>query len=341
MKNIFSVVLFLFLSLMSYSQANKNWTMIHERTASWCSFCGGWGWSFKDQLIDGFKDDNVVFVAVHHSGDLANADAGVFDRNFGGSGQPIFFVDGVDIRATSNNRNVKFEETQLEVEFKKSAEVFAGVNLTSTYNTFNKELNAESEVEFYLDLEGNVNYYIGLYLLEDVMNIQAARTGIQLHKNVLRKSLLPEVFNNPIKSGDVKQGEKYKFSTTLPNLNGSPENFKVLAIIWTKPVDKYLFYNANIIQPEIINTSSTHEALNISFKTYQSESGDVVVNLGDSRVDEGKIIISDISGKILISKDILKNDTSIHNFSPIYTSGIHFVTIQQGSQKKTEKLFLY
>lgn len=341
MRNFIVLFLLALTSYVSVGQSNANWTLIHERTATWCPLCGGWGWTFKDQILNGFENDKVIFMAVHHSGDLMNQDAVTFGNNFGGSGQPIFFVDGVDIRVNNSNRDQKFQETQLEVEFKDFAEVLAGVEIQSTFDIFRNELNVEAEVEYLVNLSDTVNYYLGLYLLEDVMNSQSNRTGLQLHRNVLRKSILPNVFDNEIKIGGVQQGEKYQFQGKLENLSGDPENYKVLAVIWTKPDNKYLFFNANIAVPEIINTSSTQETMNSQFQAYQSESGDVVINLSHPVTEPGVVYMTDVSGKVLITKELTVNGMKDYVLSPAYIPGVHFITIQQGKQQKTEKIFLY
>ena len=100
MKNFFILLLFLIaLQVQSQTVSTKNWTLIHERTASWCPYCGTWGWDMKDRILTEFADEEVIFMAVHHSGDLTNPVAQQFGDNFGGFGQPIFFVDGVNINA--------------------------------------------------------------------------------------------------------------------------------------------------------------------------------------------------------------------------------------------------
>ncbi len=342
MKNLIVFFLITFASYVSFGQAKANWTLIHENTATWCSICGGWGWNFKEQILNEFDNEPVIFMAVHQSttSALSSPDAVTFSNNFGGSGQPRFFVDGVDIRANNSNRDQKLMETQWEVEFKSSLEVLAGVELNSTFDIFTKELSVSAEVEFYTDVEDG-NYYLGLYLVEDVMNIQANRPGVQLHKNVLRQSFLPQVFENEIVKGGATAGSKFSFEGKIENLNSAPENYQVVAIIWSKPPDnRYLLFNANVDKPEVINTSSSKDEKNISFQSYQSESGDVVIRLDDSFSGEGKVSITDVSGKILVTKDI-SSGLSTHVISPIYTSGIHFVTLQQGIKTRTEKIFLY
>lgn len=139
MKNLFLVVLLAVSQLVMGQEVNKqNWTLIHERTATWCPNCGTWGWTLKDRFIDEFKSENVLFIASHHSGDLVNSTATEFGNNFIGSGQPIFYVDGFNINASSSNINTKIEETRLEVQFKKDVSVLAGVGINANLNESTK-----------------------------------------------------------------------------------------------------------------------------------------------------------------------------------------------------------
>lgn len=341
MKNFIFALILLSVSSASFGQARANWTLVHERTATWCPLCGGWGWTFKDQILNEFADDKVIFVAVHHSGDLTNPDAAAFGANFGGSGQPIFFVDGVDIRVNNSNRAQKLEETQLEVEFKDFAEVLAGVEVTSTFDEFKNELNVEAEVEFYTSIPDTVSYYLGLYLLEDVMNAQANRTGLQLHRNVLRQSIMPQVFDNEIKTGSVVEGEKFTFERKLENLTGDPNNYQVLAVIWTKPIDKFIFFNANTDKPEIINTSSTSDVSSQAFSVFQAESGNIVMNFSEPVLEPGIIILTDMAGKVLTSAELQADGSFTRTISAVYKPGIHIVTVQQGTKQSAQKLFLH
>ncbi len=344
MKLFFPTVIFLFISITTiHAQqiSNKNWTLVHERTASWCPFCGTWGWTFKDSVFTKFNQDNVIFTAVHYSGDLINQTATEFDANFGGSGQPIFYVDGVNINVNSGNINQKLSETRLEVDFKASTSVMAGVGIDAFLSSTNNTLTVNAKVEFVNAVEGG-DYYLGLYLLEDVQNIQASRSGIQTHKNVLRRSLLPTTFGNALKSGAISKGTVFNVNTSVSGINTSREKIKVVGIIWNKVNNKYLFFNANQVSVGIPASSSDH-TFEGALKVYQTEGGSLKIDMKDIIMNsDGIINITDVSGKIVASRKVARSEAGntiqvTENFIP----GLHIVTLLSEKQKISRKVLIH
>jgi hypothetical protein len=342
MKHLFLFILLATVQLVNAQEVNKkNWTLVHERTASWCPNCGTWGWNLKNRFIDDFKNENVVFVAAHHSGDLVNSTSTEFGNNFAGGGQPIFYVDGFNINANSSNINTKIEETKLEVQFKKDVTVIAGIGINANINESAKTIKADAKVEFLSDVESG-DYYFGMYLLEDVLNTQASRTGQQLHKNVLRKSFLAKTFDNPLKAGQIKSGTVFNLSGTLDNATAAKENYKVLGVIWTKVNGKYIFFNAFVT--DVKSTSSTENPTigSNEFNVYQAESGNLVVNFDDQTnlSKDAVISVTDISGKLIKVVNINGLHTKSISIEADYQQGMHVVTLTSGTQKTSKKIVL-
>ncbi|MCZ2100599.1 MAG: hypothetical protein LC107_03570 [Chitinophagales bacterium] len=342
MKNLFfilAVILTAQTVSLGQTPSEKSWTLIHERFATWCPYCGTWGWDLKENMLEEFKNDNVIFMSVDYSGDLTNPIAKEFDENFGGVGQPIFYVDGVNIAANASNGATKVAETRLEVDFKKDLPPFAALGLDATLNEETKTIDVKALVKYVQEVESG-DYLLGLYLLEDVWANQASRTGLQLHKNVLVGSFLPNVFNNPIVSGKVNEGTEFNFSASLDNLSGKSTDYKVLGVIWTFN-KKYLFHNGFITDVKL--ASSTKDVDTSNFNAYQDESGNIVVIL-DQDTDITNItemMISDISGTII--KKISKNDinSKVLQISTNYVPGIHIITLNNGGIKTSKKVVLY
>lgn len=320
-------------------EVNKNnWVLIHERTATWCPFCGTWGWDVKQQILSQFANENVIFMAVHHSGDLMNPTSAEFGNNFGGSGQPLFFVDGVNINIASNNIATKLQETQWEIDYKKNETTMAGVGLKATLDQANQSLIVAAEVEFLAEVEAG-DYYFGLYLLEDVLANQANRTGMQLHKNVLRRSLLDNVFNNPLQFGKIDQGTTFTFSTSTSGLTAAKENYRVVGIIWTKANNKYLFFNANMVDVEGVSSSSDVTKVEADFNVFQSESGSIVLNFNhDNFAKNSNIQVADISGKIITSTSYEGRTSQTINAN--FGTGVHVVSINDGKNIVSKKIVL-
>jgi hypothetical protein len=343
MKNLiylFFIVLSGFNQLNAQQASDKNWTLIHERAADWCPFCGTWGWEMKTKILEKFKNENVIFMAVHHSGGLNNPDATTFGDNFGGIGQPLFFVDGVNINANSNNINTKIEETLLEVDFKKSVQTLAGVGVEAYLSKVNNELTVNASVEFFTDIEGG-DYYLGLYLVEDVLNSQASRQGLQLHESVLRRSLLPSTFGQSLQKAPINKGKVFTTSVTVPGIQSDRDKVKVIAVLWNYVNNKYLFFNANEVTvgiPASITKNSTKD--DNDFFAYQSESGNIVVKINNENFKSGRLSISDVSGRILFTQLLNENQTQPLTIQKSFSNGMHIVTLSDGNLKISKKLIL-
>jgi len=345
MKHLFIIIGIVFLS-QSYSVAQevseKNWTLIHERFATWCPYCGTWGWDFKNQVLNEFKDDNVIFMALDYSGELTNSVAKEFDANFTGAGQPIFYVDGVNINVSSSNGTTKLIETRSEVDFKKNVLPYACVGIDARLDETSQSVTANAIVKFVQEVEGG-DYYFGMYLLEDVNHSQASQQGTPLHKNVLVNNFLPNVFNNHLIYGKVDQGTEFKLSGTVGNVKAAKDKYHVLGVIWTKNNNKFLFHNAFI--SEVKSTTATSDVNNVNFTAYQAESGKIIVSLDKNFQlnPSSELILSDLSGKVIYQLSGSNLTTGKVQIDTRYTPGLHIVTLKNGSNQTTssKKIMLF
>ncbi len=347
LKSMMGVAAFVCVMLPVHAQeiSKKNWTLIHERTADWCPFCGSWGWDMKNQILTKFGNQNVIFVAVHHSGGLTNPAADTLSDNFGGIGQPLFFVDGVNINANSGNISTKLEETQLEVDFKNSVSVLAGVGVEAKLSETNKTLEANAKVEFLEGVEDG-DYYLGLYMLEDVMNAQAGRTGLQLHKNVLRQSLFGNTFGKALKKGAIAKGTKFEVAASIQNVQAKRKDTKVLAVLWNKTsTGKYIFFNAFITTPETpssVSDASVNQEPNLT--VFQNENQNIVVSahLLESGDTEAEVMLTDLSGKTLDAKQVFASAGQPLEciLTKPLNSGLFIVSVRSKSKFASKKIYV-
>lgn len=347
MKNVSTLlvlVLMISTSAMAQEVNKKQWTLIHERTADWCPFCGSWGWDFKTNILNEFQNDEVLFMAVHHSGGLQNSTAIAIGNNFTGAGQPIFYADGTNLNLSNSNGAQTLEDAKLIVEFNQSLLPFAGVGINAGLNETTDSLFVDTKVEFLSEAEGG-DYYLGLYLLEDVTHTQASRGSNELHKNVLRSSLLEGAFGKQLVTGSVALGTTFSNSVKLPNISTTASKIKIAAIIWNRlPSGKYLFFNANVVSPTLITTSSTNNfALENQMKVYQMESGDIAVMI-DAKTKRNNVSISvtDLSGKLITASSIAElhqGNQTIH-MQGNFTSGMYIVSMADGDQVTSKKLMI-
>jgi hypothetical protein len=347
MKHVIFLAIFMasVISLNSQTVNKKQWTLIHERTADWCPFCGTWGWDLKTKLIDTFNTKDVIFMAIHHSGGLNNPTATAVGSNFTGDGQPRFYIDGTDMNATSGNVNAKVEEAKLIVDFNSFLAPFAGVGINAELSKTNQNtLKVDAVVEFLSDIEGG-DYYLGLYLLEDVIHMQAAKGNSELHKSVLRSSLLPTAFGNPLIKGAVAKGAKFNLSVSVPNITPDRSKLKVVGIIWNKSATngKYLFFNANQVSVGIPASNNDVLSKLNDMKVYQSESGNIIVDLSiEQFIKNATLTVTDISGKLITSKRLESLSPGAQKISleANFNSGVHIVSLQEGKNIVSKKLII-
>ena len=347
MKNLFLIIAVIFTAqTMTQAQevSEKSWTVIHERFATWCPFCGTWGWDLKERMLEEFKNDDVIFMSLDHSGDLTNDVAKEFDSNFKGSGQPIFYVNGVNINASSSNGSSKIQDTRLEVDYYKDLIPISALGLDATLNQDSKKIDVNALVRFVQEAESG-DYYLGLYLLEDIWANQASRTGLQLHKNVLVGSFLPNVFNNHLTTGSVAQGTEFQMSGSIENISGDADNYKVMGVVWAynNLENRFLFNNAYITDVKVKTSTKDKENAATNFNAYQAESGNIVVSFeGDTQLSSSsELILSEMSGSVikkLSSKDL--NTKSIQ-INANYVPGVHIITVKNGGVSTSKKIVLF
>ena len=341
MKNLTFVFFFIFTltNVQAQQISNQSWTLVHERTATWCPFCGDWGWKLKTEFFNKAQTNNVIVMAVHHSGDLTNPTATEFGNNFAGSGQPIFYVDGFNINAIRDNFNQKLDETQLEIDFKAFTPPLAGVGIDAKLSGSTGQLSVQAKVEFLSDVEGG-NYFLGLYLLEDIENVQANLPGKQLHRNVLTKSFLPTTFGNSLKSGAVAKGTVFNINASLSGITANRDKIRVVAIIWNKVGEKYVFFNANMVNVGI--PASVGELAEKDFLVYQSADGLVQINLENLNTSKTNIVtLNDITGRYIDSKIISDVEhAKTVQLHPRNSKGLHIVTVKIGAKEISRKIFL-
>ena len=348
MKNVITLLVLVFMistSTIGQEVSKKQWTLMHERTADWCPFCGSWGWDFKTNLLNEFQNDNVLFMAVHHSGGLQNSTSTAVGNNFTGAGQPIFYADGTNLNLSNSNGAQTLEDAKLIVDFNQSLPPFAGVGINAGLSESTDTLYVDTKVEFLSEVEDG-DYYLGLYLLEDVTHMQASRSSNELHKNVLRSSLLEGAFGKQIVSGSVAVGTSFLNSVKIPNITATTGKIKVAAIIWNKlpSSGRYLFFNANVVSPTLITPSSTNNfALENQMKVYQIESGDIAVSI-DAKTKRNNVSISvtDLSGKLVTASTIaeLHQGKQTIQLQGNFTSGMYIVSMADGDQVTSKKLMI-
>ncbi|MBK9737803.1 MAG: T9SS type A sorting domain-containing protein [Saprospiraceae bacterium] len=188
----------------------------------------------------------------------------------------------------------------------------------------------------------NGDYYLGLYLVEDVINKQASRTNSELHKNVLRTSLLEGAFGKSLVKGAVSKGKTFVESFSIPNMNADRTKIKIVGIIWTKVNDKYRIFNANISNvsiPASIESFISDAQMNV----FQSESGNLVLEIDATKeISNAVIQVTDVTGKLMVNQIASNLHTGKQRISidGSFSTGVHIVSLKNGSQITSKKLVI-
>lgn len=221
----------------------KQYTLITKRTATWCPLCGGWGWNFFKSLISDNKEKAILWAA-HHSGDLVNSVSEDITSNFGGFGQPRFYVNNDDKNVTSSNTSTKRQQIRDEVDdnFQKSPQVNAGLRCNVSGST----LSCDTRVVFFQNDTGH--FYVSVYIIENgVINYQAGRGNNASHPYVLRGNMHDSSFGVRITDDTVIAADAeytFQFSKDLPS-EWEIDSLYLTAIIWDKQGDTYYFQNGS------------------------------------------------------------------------------------------------
>lgn len=221
----------------------KQIPLLSKVSASWCPYCGTWGWDFMEALMDDNTGSSNI-VTLHYSGDYRSQEAAEMTSNFGAFGQPQFFLNSTRVNVNSSTVDAARSEVKATVSQSGTASPEAQTGILA--GPTNGQLNIVTKTRFFQEVSGE--YYLSLYILEKSFNgPQAGRNGNSLHKNVLRFGLTDNTFGEPIATGTISAGSEVIFqkSIDLSDMTYSLENIRILSIIWKKEGNKYLVVNSN------------------------------------------------------------------------------------------------
>ena len=284
MKGLFTLCFFLIfgISISSAQQvAEVQQSLITKRTATWCPFCGSWGWDFFDNLL-ATTSTKAVLVAAHFGGSkLENPTSIAFVDNLGGSSQPKFFVNNELQNVTSSNMPAALADIKTKVDNNYSSAPLANVGLETAWNGNN--LDIKTRTKFFQNGDGA--FYLGLYLVEDeVMEIQASQNGTVAHSRILRKAATPSTFGDLFASGSIGAGTEYTSTYTTSISGYNIDNLDVVGIIWKEESGKYQVVNVWAIdaKPGISSSSELDQVEGLKASLYPTilqEEGTVSISL--------------------------------------------------------------
>lgn len=228
-------------------------SLITERTATWCPYCGSWGWNFFEAL-QATTSAKAVLIAAHFGGSTLENPASIdFVNNLGGSSQPKFFVNNELQNVTSANTADALVVIQGKVNDNYLLAPVANVGMETNLNEGNLELKAKTR--FFQPVNGS--FYLGLYLVEDdVLAAQASQPGLVEHQRILRAALTPSTFGDLLADGVVDAGLEFTQTYPVPLLGYDLEKLDIVGIIWKQEAGKFMVVNVWAIDAKPVVTSS-------------------------------------------------------------------------------------
>lgn len=315
MKRLILLAFFSFSMVTMNAQevSEEQWTLVTKKTADWCPFCGQYGWTFKNYLLEDYADQNVVVWMAHHSGGLMTPTAKAISDNFNASGQPVFFINNDNMSVNSSNLDAKRAEFQLIIESLNLFSPFAGVGSTATFD--GEKIETTSKAKFFIELEGG-EYWLASYLVDDELIAQQASQGNNaLHENILMHSFNgTNYFGENILTGAVEADQEFTVDGLLDfsgqaNIPDYADGYSIVTILWTKVGDIYTPLNMN--KQQITGVVGTNDILkNINIAAFHLGAGQVNLNItSDQNINDATIHLFDINGRSITSR----NNVTINN----------------------------
>jgi hypothetical protein len=281
-----SLLLLCSISLSAQTVKKEQRTLLTKRTATWCPYCGQWGWTMMKNMVNDNLTKSII-IGSHYSGDLNSDAADELDDILGGSGQPVFFANNTNLRVNSGNISAKRTEVKQLVDnnFATSPVVNAGIEVYEKSG----DLEVKVKTEFFESTSGE--FYIGVLILEnEVKNYQASQGPDALHPYVLRESIMG-VTGELITSGSVSAGETFSFSYDYsPNAKWNRDSLHFAAVIWEKNSGQFEFVNG-ISTNDIKVSTSTHSQDNVSNFTVRPSILSDISTIDLSMTETGAVVI--------------------------------------------------
>lgn len=345
MKKIFLQIALIFLiSSSSFAQdvPEVQRPLITKITATWCPSCGGWGWTFFENLVID-NEEKATLIAAHYDGQLVTVAGDAFASNFNSPYQPYFYVYNDDVGASSSTAATKRTEVKdiVDLEAAKSPIANAGMIL----NLADVQLQILTKTKFFQTASGE--YYLGIYAVEnEVVNFQQGQGNDAVHKKILRGSLLDDTFGELIASGDIDAGSEFEKTYNIElDANWNTDHLEIVTIIWKKEGDSYVATNTNLssdFTPVVSNANvllqnasmevlpnviSNHAIINIDL---EKDLKDATIELIDL---DGKIVADVFQGNLPFGNSSFNIERSI-----VPAQGMYFVVLTSNQKVITKKV---
>lgn len=347
MKRLILLAIFSFTTLAMNAQeiSEEQWSLVTKKTADWCPFCGTWGWTFKNYLLEDQEGLPVVFWMAHHSGGLQTPTSKAITDNFQASGQPVFFLNNDNMLVNSGNLNAKRSEFQLLIESLSGFPPFAGVGSTAIFD--GEKIMSTSRAKILFELEGG-DFWLSSYLVDDeLIAYQSSQGNNAKHENILLHSFHGDnYFGENVATGPVSADQEFIVEGELDfagqnNIPDYSDGYSIVTIMWTKVDDTYIPLNLN--KQPITGVVGTNDILkNINVAAFHLGAGQINLNItSDQQIKDASVHMFDISGRVLTSKkgvQINEGDNQLVLQTQELTLGTYVVVVESELGRRSIKV---
>jgi len=345
----FSYIVFTFFIAISsantQSLSNTHFQLVLKRTADWCSKCGEFGWDIFNGIEKAYKDQPVLVLAVHSSGNLRTPTSLAITENYGGFGQPIFYVNGIEAFWPSN-------VAQEGIDTIKSM-IGRGISNQANFLSMGTSIVRTGESSYRLDATIKLNasifnsrYQIAHYLVNDHKVAYQENQGAEaIHTGYLSNSLTGAPFGDVLINGSLEKDKS--ISQTLEAISidipaNELKDHRVVSVVWKlNPRGKFDFIEARSLSLNDVKVSVEENTFlnELDIRAYQSEDH-VILDSNKTITDIKNLKVLDGMGRILQSTFNFKSNQSLIVDLPNHTSGIYYISLFTSSGRKTIPVFL-
>lgn len=333
MNKLFQFLLVLCLSYGSVS-SQEQWSLFAQVTNDNCEGCGSYGWEMMQAGIAAVEDLNVIILNIHESGALSNEISTAISENYITSDEttpPLFFANDENLMVNSDNIESALAVMDEVITISNLFDPFAAVTTTANYDGVN--LNTQSAVEFFEEVEGN--YSLATYLVKD--SVLHTQSGLgEVHHRML---IMGELFDSPFGVAFASPiGIDYAKNLSVPMEIPAEEleDYRIVSVIWNfiEPIDTYRFFNATITPIENLATYTDDTNLLEDFSLILDNKK---LNIDTQSNDDYEISVLAVDGKGIAKRSF--NTSASIDLSQV-SQQIVLVNIQSKGRQATKKLFI-
>lgn len=339
MKKVFLLLIatIAFSTTQAQEVSDKQWSMLIKKTATWCSKCGGYGWTFFKSAQERFGAENLIMMAAHSGGNLKTDVSAAVSNVVPASSQPKFILDQGLLSVTSSNIPSQLDIVKSTIDFNKGQKAVIGIGSLVTRSE-DGTITARSKAKMFQD-HTKTDYSIAHYLVrKKKIASQSGQGANAQHTNVLETSISGENFGTDVRFEATSAGTEVDVVVSK-KLDINPEDYIVYTVLWIKDNGKYTFYNAT--KSDITITSSTDDleeekdAVEIITITKDRMS----LKVEDTSVPQIGLRMVSNNGSLVLSTEI---ETGINQeiAYPTIASGIYHIVITAGKKTITKSVLV-